>query len=364
MNIVIMDLGPARREKDQHLRNLALSLAAKPGVKLLLVVREGSLLDDLANEHGLESIACKSGGAGGIASRIKLNWRLRKADTPWLIHCFDQKSLKLATRVADKKDHLNIIFSALRPAPITDKKILENLHLIGAVVADTREIAELMASCGFLPSGIFVIPGCINPDSYPDRRERGDGRAVFSCSDTLEPGRGYDLLLESLALLFEYEDMPAWEVRIANGGPMFESFLQQAEERKVLSRLAVFGGFPGPEILRDCDVMISPASQPEGSSLSIKEGWACGLAVLCSDIAAHKELVDNGENGLTFQSGNPAELAEKMYTLAKDPALRQSLSQAGKSSLKEYRCEALLAQHLAIYQKFLGQETKLDALDI
>lgn len=364
MNIVMMDFSAERREKDGHLRNLILRLAGRPGVKLLLVSLEGSFLERLAREVGLESIACKNTPTGRVACRIKLNWRLRKADTHWLLNCFDQKSLELATQVAAKKDHLNIIFSALQPEPVSEKKILDQIHLIGAVIADTKEIADILAPCGFLPSSIFVVPSCIDPAEYLERRERLDKRAVFACSDTLEHGRGYDQLLEGLAMLYGYEDMPAWEVRIASGGPMFEEFLQKAADLNVLSRLAVFGGFPGPEILRDCDVMIAPASRSDGSSMSIKEGWASGLAVLCSDTAAHKELVAHGENGLLFQNGNPAQLAELMHSLAKDAPRRKALAQAGMVSLKEYSCESMLHQHLAVYQKFLGQEAKLDSLDI
>lgn len=364
MNIVIMALGAERREKNQHLQNLVSRLATRPGITLTVACLENSFLADLAAKYNLEVISCKSGGFGWLRSRMKLNWRLRNPSSPQLIQCFDQKSLALATQVAAKKDHLNIIYSALLPEAITDKQILENIHLVGAVVADTKEISDIVASHGFLRSSIFIIPGCIDAGLYAERRPRKDGRVIFACGDPLEEGRGYDQLLQGLAYLYGYEEMPSWELRIASGGPMFDSFLAKAAELHVDSRLAIFGGFHGPDILRDCDIMVCPSGEGMGSSLSVKEGWAAGLAVVCSDVKANQELVQNGKNGLMFQNQNADDLASKMYTLAKDSALRDSMAESGKACIKEYSCDALLHKHMALYQKILGQEAKLDSLDI
>lgn len=359
-----MDLGSERREKTQHLQNIVSRLAGRPGLRLVLACQEGSMLASYAKEKGVEAVVGKQGKLGDFFFRLRLNWRLRKSDEPWLLQCYDEKSFALAIQIASKKDHLNIIYSALLPEPVTNKRILENIHLVSAVIAGTKEIADVMTSCGFLPSSLFGIPDCIDAARYSEHRERNDGRVVFACSDSLDSGHGYDQLLQSLAYLYGYEKMPPWELRITSGGPMFEKLLERAHELHVESRIAIFGGFHGPDILRDCDIMIAPADYGEGSSLTIKEGWASGMPVLCSDIPAHREMVQNNLNGLLFQNKAPAELAEKMLLLATDPTLRVKLSAAGRESLKDYSCEAMLHKHMALYNKILGQEQRLDSLDI
>lgn len=358
-----MDLGAERREKTQHLQILIPRLAVRQDIKLLLFCRADSTLSGLAGEHGLEAINCKNARAGGLFARLRLGWRLRKPGEPWLMQCFDQESLGLAMRVAAKKNHLNIIYSMLRPESIIDKKITENLHLVGAVAAATEQIAESVVSQGFQRSSVFVFPGCIDASAYPARRPHGEGRVIFACSDTLEEDRGYDQLLQGMAALYRHENMPPWELRIAGGGPMFETFLEKAKELNVDSRLAIFGGFNGPDILRDCDVMIAPANRDDGSSLSIKEAWAAGLALICSDLASHREMVTDGKNGLLFQNGNPVDLAAKMYKLSTDPDLRAALEKAGRASLAGYTCENMLQKHLELYQNMLGQPAGLDYLN-
>lgn len=365
MNIVIMDFGPRRHEKTQHFNNLVPRLAVRPGVKLLLVSGADSALAEIAGANKLDFISCNSNGkVAELVLRLKLNWRLRKAENQALLHCFDQKSLALATRIAAKKDHLNIIYSALRPEPIIDKQIIENIHLIGAVIAGTKEIASQTVTYGFLQSSVFVIPDALDSAPYMPRRQRNDGRIIFACSDPLEPGRGYTQLLQALAYLYGYQDMPQWEVRLARSGPMFEEFLEKAAEMNVVSRLGIFGGFPATEILQDCDALISPAELPEGSSISVKEGWASGLPVICSDISSHGELVRHGQNGLLYQNNNPADLADKMFTLAKNAELRASLAQNGSDSLNNYSCEILLNSHVALYRKTLGLQEARRNTDI
>lgn len=358
-----MDLSAGRREKTRHLQSLVPLLAARPDIKLLLACRENSVLSELAEKHKLDTIICKS-GSGALMTRLKLGWRLRKPSEPWLLQCFDQQALALAMRVAAKKNHLNIIYSALRPEGVNSKRVTDNLHLVGAVIADTRHIADIMVSHGFLQSTIFVIPSCIDISSYPARRPRDDGRIIFACSDPLEENRGYEQLLQGMAYLYGYENMPPWEVRIAAEGPMFEAFLEKARELHVDSRLAIFGGMNGPDILRDCEIMITPANKNDGASLSIKEGWAAGLAVICSDLSSNRELVTDGKNGLLFQNDNPADLADKMHKLAKDADRRAALAESGRASLADYNCERILQGHLILYNKILGQEANLGSLKI
>lgn len=364
MNILVMDLGTEKREKTQHLQNIVSGLAGRPGVRLIVVCQDGSMLASYAKEKGLEAIVGKPGKLGGLLFRLRLHWRLRKPDEPWLLHCHDEKSFVLAIQIANKKEHLNIIYSALLPEPVTNKRILDNIHLVSAVIAGTKEIADVMSSCGFLPSSLFVIPGCVDAAQYKTRQDRNDSRVVFACSDSLDSERGYDQLLQALAYLYGYDNMPPWELRITSGGPMFETLLERAHELHVDSRLSIFGGLNGPDILSNCDLMIAPADYGEGSSLTIKEGWASGMPVICSDIPAHRELVQNGLNGVLFQNKNPADLAEKMQQLALNPVLRTRLSEAGSASLKHYSCEAMLHKHMALYNKILGQEQRLDSLDI
>lgn len=367
MNILIMTLGGAQREKKLHMHELVLRLALREDVKLVVASSPNSPLAALAREKGIEFISCHASGAGALASRLKLLWRLRKPETPWIIHAFDQDALSLGIKVASKKGHINIVYSAFKPELFREKQILENIHLINAVVTETKHTAEHITPYGFIRSSIFVIPSGINPDLYQQRfsrPEKPDDCVLFASSAPLEEGRGYEELAEGLAALYAHDDLPRWEFRIAASGPLFDSFLAKAEALNADARLGIFDEALAQQILPDCDIFIDPALESTSSSLNIKEGWAMGLPVICSDSSANRELVEHGKNALLFEGGNAADLAAKMAQLAKNPILREELARGGQDALPQHSLDKVAQAHLALYTKIIGENTKLAALDM
>jgi glycosyltransferase involved in cell wall biosynthesis len=62
---------------------------------------------------------------------------------------------------------------------------------------------------------------------------------------------------------------------------------------------------------RAADLYIS-SSITDGSSVSLLEAQACELPVLVSAIPGNREWVQEGVTGFLFETGNIAQLAEKM----------------------------------------------------
>lgn len=61
-------------------------------------------------------------------------------------------------------------------------------------------------------------------------------------------------------------------------------------------------------MLPDCDALVVPSVDGEGSSGAIKEGWVTGVPVICSALASNQELVRGDENGLLAAVGDPCRL--------------------------------------------------------
>ena len=56
----------------------------------------------------------------------------------------------------------------------------------------------------------------------------------------------------------------------------------------------------------------------EGHSVALLEAMASGLPIIASDKSGNRESLENGVNGLLFDSGNAQMLAEKLVTILKD----------------------------------------------
>lgn len=86
-----------------------------------------------------------------------------------------------------------------------------------------------------------------------------------------------------------------------------------------------------PIIYRVCDVFVLPSSQSETWGLAINEAMACSKPVLVSDrCGCAIDLVKNGYNGYIFESGNVADLTQKIELIISSPS---QLSMMGANSL-------------------------------
>ncbi|MDR2051684.1 MAG: glycosyltransferase family 4 protein [Deltaproteobacteria bacterium] len=350
-----MNLTRPDREKKQHIRELSLLLRRHAETELLLLCRDDSDFKHFALEHGLDCLTLTEGSLSRLFLPLKLLWKLRGPGEPWILQSFDQQSLQLALCLASRKKNLKVVYAPLVPEALRIKRLNEKIHLVRAVIAGARALFGAFLPYGFAESSLYAVHSCLDPALYLQRRARADKRVLFACSDSLEPGKGYEQLFKALALLNRNQLLPAWELRIAGGGPLFEPLLEQARALGIDGRLAVFGEEHGADILQDCDILVSPAEAHEGSGLSVREGWACGLPVICSDIPPHLELVTDGLNALCFQNSNPAHLAEQMLRLALDAELRLSLVRAGAESLRSYNGQDMLKKHLDIFRRILDE---------
>lgn len=78
-------------------------------------------------------------------------------------------------------------------------------------------------------------------------------------------------------------------------------------------------------ILKGADVFALPTYR-EGLPRSVIEAMATGLPAVVTDIAACRELVTDGENGLVVPAGDVSALEHAIRRLAADSALRRAMS--------------------------------------
>ncbi|NUR09030.1 MAG: glycosyltransferase family 4 protein [Nocardioidaceae bacterium] len=65
----------------------------------------------------------------------------------------------------------------------------------------------------------------------------------------------------------------------------------------------------------------------------LMEAMACGVPVVTTGVSGIGELVRDGENGLIVEPDSPAELADALHTLVKDPGLVERLGRYGRETI-------------------------------
>ena len=80
------------------------------------------------------------------------------------------------------------------------------------------------------------------------------------------------------------------------------------------------------ELLGAADIFVS-TSVSDGNNISLNEAMACGAFPVVSDIAANREWIKDGQNGLIFPVGDFSGLAERIVLAASKPEWRRTAAE-------------------------------------
>ena len=79
----------------------------------------------------------------------------------------------------------------------------------------------------------------------------------------------------------------------------------------------------------------------------LMEAMACGLPVVTTGVSGITELVHDEENGLVVEPDRPADLADALHRLVKDPRLASQLGEAGRRTVAERFDATVTASRMA-----------------
>jgi glycosyltransferase involved in cell wall biosynthesis len=116
-----------------------------------------------------------------------------------------------------------------------------------------------------------------------------------------------------------------------------------------------FPGFIQPESLPKyyacSDIFILPSFK-EAWGVVVNEAMASGLPVVLSDkVGSRGDLLEEGENGFSFESGNHEELAEILKSMLSNPEKLTKMGKRSREIIKEYDysyCEKNLKKALKV----------------
>lgn len=122
---------------------------------------------------------------------------------------------------------------------------------------------------------------------------------------------------------------------IIGEGPEQTALERLARELELSDRIIFRGGSAPeaiPDVLEAHDALIL-ASHAEGRPNVVVEAMAAGRTVLASRLPGIAELIRDGHNGLLFEPGNPASIAESVQQLLAHPEKRRALGEAARQTV-------------------------------
>ena len=79
-----------------------------------------------------------------------------------------------------------------------------------------------------------------------------------------------------------------------------------------------------------------PSIYPEAFGIVAAEAMASGLALVSTGVGGAAELFEDGISGLAYPPGDCTALANKLESLAKNPALLANIQQQGAQRVKQH----------------------------
>jgi len=109
-----------------------------------------------------------------------------------------------------------------------------------------------------------------------------------------------------------------------------------------------------PNILASIDILLVP-SRWEGIPIALLEGMAMGKAVLASSVGGIPDVIEDGYNGLLFNSGDIKTLVRKLAKLLCDKGLRNSLgSNATRTIEEKFTAVTIARKYEYLYRTIWG----------
>lgn len=229
------------------------------------------------------------------------------------------------------------------------------LRLPTALVVNSRRACHNARAHGLDDVRIHVVPNVIDTAPFDrarvaHQRPRNGDRAVVLVVARLEPRKRVDRFLE--ALVRARHSAPGLKGIVVGVGPERASLEALAATLGLLPDALEFRGASDdiPRVMAEADIL-ALTSDHEGLPNVILEAMAAKLPVVTTPAGDAATVIEDGVSGYVVSFDAVEELAERLVRLARAPALRHELGEAGYARVTErYSCAGLANRLLVVYR--------------
>jgi glycosyltransferase involved in cell wall biosynthesis len=215
-------------------------------------------------------------------------------------------------------------------------------------VAPTHFARQMLVKAGVAATKIVVKPHFVDPDPGIGRRRGRYGVFVGRLSSE----KGITVLLEAWHQIGG--DVP---LRIIGDGPL-GSAVAAAAARGPVSWLGQVRAASVTDVLREAAFLVFPSEAPETFGRVIVEAFATGTPVIAAGHGAAAELVRDGDTGLHFRPGDPADLAVKVRQVTTSDDARVRMGRAARGEFEaRYTAEKNYQALMQIYEGVIDRSS-------
>ena len=224
------------------------------------------------------------------------------------------------------------------------------------VICVSARVRDLLVEAGLPIQHARIIHGGTDIERFRGVRKReypAEGLKLLYAGQLVRH-KGVHTAIEAMARLVNKRRIDHISLTLVGSGhPDYEAFLRDLVERERLQDFVTFykpvSKEEMPAILQQFDVLVFPSIYEEPLARITQEAMASGLVVVGTTTGGTKEILKDGETGLTFAPEDADGLAEQVARLIIDPDLCCRLAQAGHQNVLENFTLDKMAKEIEAY---------------
>ena len=210
------------------------------------------------------------------------------------------------------------------------------------VICVSARVRDLLVEAGLPIQHARIIHGGTDVERFLGIRKRdySSGHLKLLYAGQLVRHKGIHTAIEAMARLVNQQRLNQITLTLVGSGhPDYEALLRDLVERERLHDFVTFrrpvSKEEMPAILQQFDILIFPSIYEEPLARMTQEAMASGLVVVGTTTGGTKEILKDGETGLTFTPEDADGLADQVTRLISDPDLCCRLAEAGRQTVLE-----------------------------
>jgi len=215
-------------------------------------------------------------------------------------------------------------------------------------------VKEKLTENGWAAEKISVLPHFQNLPS--EIATDPSPRASILYFGRLSTEKGLTDLLQAMQWI------PDIKLQIAGEGPQRAELENLARDLN-LANVEFIGQISQPELntlISSSRFTVLPSRAYETLGKTILESYACGRAVVASDLGSRRELVRQNETGVLYPAGDIAQLARSISFLVAHPELSEKMGAAGRALVaKQHSPENHYVALSGLYDRMMQRSEKI-----
>lgn len=206
-----------------------------------------------------------------------------------------------------------------------------------------------------VPNGIFVADYGVPPQSRDQFRKLfgiSENDFLVACVSRLSEEKQVNVLIAAAAII--KNEFPECRFIVAGEGPLKKNFEKQIEDHGLKNIFFLPGYMKEIVSLLNAADLYAHCCPVESFGLSVLEAMASGAPVICARGGGPMEIITDGVDGVFFEPGNAAALADNILELKNNPSRLAALKDNAFIKAAEFDMSVIAARYMSLYDSALG----------